>query len=164
MTEPKADSPMTDQGGVRERLGRLGMMPLRLFFGVTFLYAGIDKFTGWGPFSSYDRSAMERSLEFARDGSAVPWLVDLTLDHPGLFLTGAAVAEIVIGAALLAGLLTRIAALGGALLTLSLWLTVTWNAEPYYFGADLPYFFGFLTLVLTGAGAYSLDGRFFRGR
>ena len=155
----RGNSPMDDQGGVRERLAGYAMLPLRLFLGVTFLYAGIDKFTDWGPFSSFDRDAMETNLEFARDDAAAGWLVDLSLDHPDLLLTGSAVAEIVIGAMVLAGLFTRLAALAGAGLALSFWLTVTWSTSPYYFGQDLPVLAGFLALALGGAGALSLDAR-----
>jgi thiosulfate dehydrogenase [quinone] large subunit len=155
----KGNSPMDDQGGVRERLARYAMLPLRLFLGVTFVYAGIDKFTSWGPFTSFDRTAMETMLEFSRDDSAAAWLADLALDHPDLVLTGSAVAEIVIGVAVLAGVFTRLAALAGAALALSFWLTVTWSTSPYYFGQDLPVLAGFLALALAGAGALSLDAR-----
>jgi thiosulfate dehydrogenase [quinone] large subunit len=150
---------MDDQGGVRERLAGYAMLPLRLFLGVTFLYAGIDKFTSWGPFSPMDRDTMETMLEFSRDKAAAPWLTDLVLDHPDALLTATAFAEIAVGAAVLAGLLTRLAALGGAALSLSMWLTVTWSSSPYYFGQDLPILAGFLALACGGAGALSLDTR-----
>ncbi|WP_227869897.1 MULTISPECIES: DoxX family protein [Streptomyces] len=153
----RVNGPMDDQGGVRERLALHALLPLRLFLGFTFLYAGIDKFTSWGPFtSSMDVSVMESMVEFSRDRAAAPWIAELAVDHPGLLITGAAVAEIVIGAAVLSGFLTRPAALAGALLMFSMWLTVGWGTSPYYFGQDLPYAVGFLTLALAGAGTFSL--------
>jgi thiosulfate dehydrogenase (quinone) large subunit len=157
MAAMKPNGPMDDQGGVRERLAGYAMLPLRLFLGVTFLYAGIDKYTSWGPFSDMDLTAMERMLEFGRDRGAAGWLTDLVLDHPDLLLNAAAIAEIAVGAAVLAGLATRLAALAGAGLALTFWLTVTWSSTPYYFGQDLPMLAGFVALVLGGAGALSVD-------
>ncbi|MDB1087388.1 DoxX family protein [Streptomyces sp. ACA25] len=147
-------------GGLRQGAAHFALLPLRLFLGVTFLYAGVDTFTSWGPFSdAMSHQSMEVMLEFSRSTAAAPWLVDLALDHPGLFLNGVAAAEITAGLLVLAGLLTRLGAAVGALLSLSFWLTVTWTSEPYYFGQDLPYLAGFVTLLLAGGGPLSLDRR-----
>ncbi|KAB8167263.1 DoxX family membrane protein [Streptomyces sp. 3MP-14] len=146
-------------GGARETAARWAMLPLRLFLGFTFLYAGIDKYVDGGPFSSVmNTDTMEGMLLASRDDAAVPWLVDRALDAPELTGHGVAVAEIVLGAAVLLGLRTRWAAGLGTLLALSFWLTVTWSTDPYYFGADLPLLFGFVTLALAGGGPYTLDG------
>ncbi len=148
-------------GGMRDTAARWALLPLRLFLGITFVYAGIDKYTDVGPFSSVmSTDQMETMLEFSREDAAAGWLVDLALDHHGLFGNGVAVAEIAVGVGILFGLLTRLAAAGGALLSLSFWLTVSWSADPYYFGPDLPYLFGFLTLLLAGAGPLSVDALF----
>ncbi|MBL1065684.1 DoxX family protein [Streptomyces sp. 7-21] len=145
-------------GGPREMAARYALLPLRLFLGLTFLYAGIDKFTDATPFSSaMDRDTMEAMLEFARDDAAAAWLADLALDNPDLFGNGVALAEMAVGAGVLFGLLTRLAAAGGALLSLSFWLTVSWSTDPYYFGADLPFAAGFITLVLAGSGPLAFD-------
>lgn len=157
MARMRPNGPMDDQGGVRERLAGLAMLPLRLFLGVTFLYAGFDKYTDAGPFSAMDRDTMASMLEHGRDHAAAPWLNDLAVDNPDVLLNGAAVTEIVVGAAVLLGVATRLAALGGAVLALSFWLTISWDTSPYYFGQDLPVLAGFAALVLGGAGAFSLD-------
>ncbi|MBD3550624.1 hypothetical protein H4F94_00365, partial [Streptomyces sp. SP18CM02] len=52
---------------------------------------------------------------------------------------------------------TRLAALGGALISLSLWLTVSWQSTPYYYGNDLPYLMAGLPLALAGATVFSAD-------
>ncbi|GAA3849925.1 DoxX family protein [Streptomyces sedi] len=146
-------------GGVREAATRWAMLPLRLFLGFTFLYAGIDKYVDGGPFSSVmNTDTMEGMLTVAKDDSPVPWLVDLALESPELMGHGTAVAEIVIGVAILVGLRTRWAAALGALLALAFWLTVSWSSDPYYFGPDLPLLFGFVTLALAGGGPYTVDG------
>jgi thiosulfate dehydrogenase [quinone] large subunit len=145
-------------GGLRDTAARYALLPLRLFLGITFLYAGIDKYTDAGPFSSaMSTDIMESMLETTKDDAAMGWLADLALDNPGLFGNGVAVAEIAVGAAVLIGLLTRLAAAVGALLSLSFWLTVTWTTEPYYFGQDLPYLAGFVTLLLAGSGPLAAD-------
>ncbi|WP_049580995.1 DoxX family protein [Streptomyces sp. SBT349] len=145
-------------GGLRDSAVRLALLPLRLFLGLTFLYAGIDKFTNAGPFSdSMSTDMMERMLDASREDAAAGWLADLALDHPGIVLDGTAVAEIAVGIGVLIGLLTRWAAAGGALLALSFWLTVSWSSDPYYLGADLPYLLGFLTLLLAGGGPLALE-------
>ncbi|WP_129841896.1 DoxX family membrane protein [Streptomyces sp. RFCAC02] len=143
--------------GRREAAARWAPLPLRLFLGGTFLYAGIDKFTDVRPFSgAMDTGAVERMVSLARDGAAAPGLSDLLLKEPGLLGTGAGLAEILVGAALLLGLLTRWAAGAGALLTLGMWLTVSWSSDPYYMGQDLPYLVGFVTLALIGPGTPAL--------
>ena len=60
-----------------------------------------------------------------RDTSAVPALVDLALKSPVGFGVAIAIGEILVGLGTLVGLLTRVAAVGGALISLSLWLTVS---------------------------------------
>ncbi|CAL9438121.1 hypothetical protein SUDANB171_02180 [Streptomyces sp. enrichment culture] len=136
---------------------RYALLPLRLFLGVTFLYAGLDKYLDAGPFSAFSREHSLALLEFSHESTPVPWLVDLAADHPTLVGHGAALTEILVGLCVLTGLLTRGAAVLGALLTFLMWLTVSWSTSPYYFGADLPYLFGFITLALTGSGPYALD-------
>jgi thiosulfate dehydrogenase [quinone] large subunit len=63
-----------------------------------------------------------------------------------------AVAEIAIGLGALSGLLFRIAAAGGLALSVLFWLTASWAIKPYYYGPDLPYALGWLTLALAGTG------------
>jgi thiosulfate dehydrogenase [quinone] large subunit len=65
--------------------------------------------------------------------------------------------ELCIGVAVLLGLLTRFSAAMGLLLNLTFFLSATWDVRPFYFGADLPYAFGWLTLMLTGPGALAFD-------
>ncbi|WP_052849093.1 DoxX family protein [Streptomyces avicenniae] len=145
------------QEAARESTARFAPLPLRVFLGVTFLYAGIDKFSDARPFSgTMNAGAVERLVAVTRENAALPRLSDLLLDRPELFAACVGSAEIAIGAAVLLGMLTRWAAAGGALLTLAFWLTTGWHADPFYFGHDLPYALGFVTLLLTGAGTHAL--------
>ncbi|MET9420782.1 MULTISPECIES: DoxX family membrane protein [unclassified Streptomyces] len=154
-----ADHGELDDGrrGFRERAGRYALLPLRVFLGVTFIYAGIDKLTDSAFMSATGTGSIGEMMNAVRDSSAVPALVDLALKNPEGFGYAIALGEVAVGIGTLIGLLARLAALGGALISLSLWLTVSWQTDPYYYGNDLAYLMAWLPLVLAGASLFSLD-------
>jgi thiosulfate dehydrogenase [quinone] large subunit len=125
---------------------------MRLFFGVTFLYAGLDKLLDPTFFdASAPGSIVAQLAAFARVSPLSP-LVHVVQPFAvpmGLLI---ALAEIAIGLGALTGLAYRLAAVGGAALSLVFWLTASWTTHPYYYGADLPYAFGWVTLALAGHG------------
>ncbi|MFE9016594.1 DUF417 family protein [Streptomyces sp. SID5594] len=143
--------------GLRERAGQYALLPLRLFLGVTFVYAGLDKLTDSGFLSATGSGSIGELMNTVRDSSAVPALVDLALKSPEGFGYAIAIGELLVGLGTLVGLWARLAALGGALISLSLWLTVSWQSTPYYYGNDLPYLMAWLPLVLAGASMFSVD-------
>ena len=63
-----------------------------------------------------------------------------------------ALGEVAVGLGALTGLAFRLAAFGGAFFSLLFFLTASWTTHPYYFGPDLPYTLGWLTLALAGHG------------
>ncbi|RST12099.1 DoxX family membrane protein [Streptomyces sp. WAC05374] len=144
-------------GGWRATASRYALLPLRVFLGVTFIYAGLDKLTDDAFLAASGTGSIGETMRSVRDSSAVPWLVDLALKNPEGFGYGIALGEVAVGIGTLAGLLARLAALGGALISLSLWLTVSWQSDPYYYGNDLAYLMAWLPLVLAGAPLLSLD-------
>ncbi len=143
--------------GLRELASRHALLPLRLFLGVTFVYAGIDKLTDPAFLSASGDGSIGDLMRGVRDTSAIPGLVDLSLNSPVGFAVALAIGEILVGLGALVGLLTRIAAVGGALIALSLWLTVSWAVTPYYYGNDLIYMMAWTPLILAGAPYLSLD-------
>ncbi|CAM5258171.1 membrane protein [Streptomyces spiroverticillatus] len=143
--------------GWKQSASRFALLPLRLFLGFTFVYAGLDKLTDSAFLSASGNGSIAQTMSAVRDSSAVPWLVDLALKAPVGFGYAIAIGELLVGIATLLGLFARVAAVGGALISLSLWLTVSWAATPYYYGNDLPYLMGWLPLVLAGASVFSLD-------
>ena len=151
------------RGGLRERAGRYALLPLRIFLGVTFIYAGIDKLTDSQFLAASGNGSIGDLMRSVRDTSAVPALVDLALKSPEGFGYAIAFGELAVGIGTLVGLLARVAALGGALISLSLWLTVSWQSDPYYYGNDLAYLMAWLPLVLAGADRFSADA-FLRAR
>ncbi|MEV1054383.1 DoxX family membrane protein [Streptomyces sp. NPDC049887] len=141
----------------KERAARYSLLPLRLFLGVTFIYAGLDKLFDSAFLSATGTGSIGELMSTVRNSSAVPALVDVALKSPEGFGYAMAFCELAVGVGTLLGLLARLAALGGALISLSLWLTVSWQTEPYYYGNDLAYLVAWLPLVLAGASVFSLD-------
>ncbi len=148
---------MSDEPGpsLREQLEQatvpaLALLPLRFFFGITFVYAGFDKlidptfFDSANPASIYGQMA-----DFVRISPLSPLVRAM---EPFAFEIGLliALAEIAIGLGALTGLAFRLSAIGGAVLSLMFWLTASWSTTPYYYGPDLPYAFGWITLALAG--------------
>lgn len=148
---------LDDERGWRDNLARYALLPLRVFLGVTFIYAGLDKLTNSAFMKSSGAGSIGETMRSVRDSSAIPALVDLALKNPVGFGYAIALGELAVGIGTLIGLLARLAALGGALISLSLWMTVSWANDPYYYGNDLAYLMAWLPLVLAGAPMFSLD-------
>ena len=141
----------------RDTATRYALLPLRVFLGVTFIYAGLDKLTDSAFMKASGAGSVGETMRAVRDSSAIPALVDLSLKSPVGFGYAIAFGELAVGIGTLVGLFARIAALGGALISLSLWLTVSWSTEPYYYGNDLAYLMAWLPLILAGASVFSVD-------
>ncbi|GGJ20075.1 DoxX family protein [Streptomyces brasiliensis] len=151
-------TPYLDSGrDWRETATRYAFLPLRIFLGVTFVYAGLDKLTDSAFMKSGGAGSIGDMMRGVRDSAAIPALVDMALKNPVGFGYAIAFGELAVGIGTLIGLLGRLAALGGALISLSLWLTMSWAADPYYYGNDLAYLMAWLPLVLAGAPYLSLD-------
>ena len=133
---------------------RWSVVPLRAFLGVAFLYAGIDKLVD--P-AFIDRDAVRglASQLLVSHGPASGLFRHL---EPHATALGALVAgaEIVVGLATLLGVVARSAAAIGAICSLGFWLTVGWGADPWYYGNDLPYLAGWVTLALAGSGPWTV--------
>lgn len=127
------------------------LLPLRLFFGATFLYAGIDKLIlDRGFFDPASPTSIQAQFTIYERVSPLAPLVHLVEPLAPALGVLIALGEVGAGLGALTGLGYRLAALGGALLSLLFFLTASWTTHPYYFGNDLPYAFGWLTLALAG--------------
>ncbi|MFJ6084096.1 DoxX family protein [Streptomyces sp. NPDC001002] len=157
-TRTDMQTPYLDEGrSWRDTATRYALLPLRVFLGVTFIYAGLDKLTDSAFLKDSGSGSVGEMMRAVRDSSAIPAMVDMALKNPVGFGYAIAFGELAVGIGTLIGLLARIAALGGALISLSLWLTVSWGSDPYYYGNDLAYLMAWLPLVLAGASVFSLD-------
>jgi len=143
----------------KETASRYAMLPLRLFLGVTFVYAAFDKLSDAHYLAgSGDPASFWSQTQAVKAGSPIGWALGPALDSPTLFGLLIAFGELAVGLGTLFGLWGRLAATGGALLSLTLWLTVSWNVHPYYLGNDLAYLMAWTPLVLAGTPYLSVDG------
>ncbi len=141
------------EAGRRSGIPPVALLPLRVFLGVTFLYAGLDKLldpaflhaTGPG-------SIGVQMVGFAHDSPLAPLVVAFGEPLPVVVGLGISLAEIAVGLGTLTGLLFRASAALGAVLAILFWLTASWAVKPYYYGPDLPYAIGWITLALAGTG------------
>ncbi|GHJ35032.1 DoxX family protein [Streptomyces sp. TS71-3] len=153
-----------DAGAARRSPYLFALLPLRVFLGITFVYAGLDKLTDSSFLAASGGGSIGDLMRSVRDSAAIPGLVDLALKSPVGFGYAIAFGELAVGLGMLFGLLSRLAAVGGALISLSLWLTVSWQTTPYYYGNDLAYLMAWLPLVIAGAPVFSLDALIRRAR
>ncbi len=137
----------------------LALLPLRLFLGVTFVYAGVQKLSDPGFLHPGAPTYIGTQLhQFAHGTPGGFILRAFAFPDPKLAGVAVAVVEIAVGLLTLAGFLTRPAALVGLCLNLLLFLTNSWNTYPYFLGSDIVFVFAWLPLVLAGAaGQPSLD-------
>lgn len=133
------------------------LVPLRLFLGVTFVYAGIQKLTDPQYFNPAARGYIGRQIMGFATGSPLhDFLLNVALPHAALFGALVAYGELAIGLGVLLGLLLRPAAFFGLLLNLIFFLSADWRVFPYFYGSDLVYLFGWLTLLLAGPAYQAL--------
>jgi thiosulfate dehydrogenase (quinone) large subunit len=143
---------------------RYALVPLRVFLGLTFAYAGVQKLTDSGFLSADGRTYIGRQLEgFALHspiGGLLTWLSQNTAVAVGVTVI---TVELAVGAAVLAGYRTRLAATAGAVLSFILFLSASWDVQPYFLGSDSIYTVAWITLAVAGdQGVWVLAARFGR--
>jgi len=152
MTRLRLDSPRRSPVWV--------LLPLRAFLGGTFAYAGLSKLLDTHYLDDTSPLGVHAQMVNAAATSPIGPLVSLAADHATVAGLAIAFGEIAVGLATLLGLFTRLAALGGVLLSLSFFLTVSWTTRPYYVGADIVFAFAWIPLLIAGdAGVLSLSAR-----
>jgi thiosulfate dehydrogenase [quinone] large subunit len=128
------------------------LLPLRAFIGFTFTFAGLQKLANPGFYDADNPTSFQAQLKQAAQSSPIHSLVG-PLQHIAVPLgVVLALGELAVGLGTLLGLRARIAAVGGMILSLSLFLTVSFHASPYYTGSDIVFFFAWLPLLLAGSG------------
>ena len=134
------------------------MLPLRAFLGFTFCFAGLQKLANPNFFNAASPSSIQAQLIASIRISPLHPLLGHLLRFAVPIGILIAVAELAVGLGTLLGLWTRVAAAGGALLALVLFLTVSFHSSPYYTGADIVFFFAWIPLIVAGSGGVlSLD-------
>jgi thiosulfate dehydrogenase [quinone] large subunit len=127
-------------------------VPLRAFLGFTFCFAGLQKIANPGFFSRSDPGSIRAQLQGAARSSPIHALMSPLVHVAVPVGVLIALGELAVGIGTLAGLLTRVAAAGGMLLSLGLFLTVSFHSSPYYTGSDIVFLFAWTPLLLAGSG------------
>ncbi len=147
------------------------VLPLRLFLAALFCFAGYAKLTYPGFFDPDSTLGFKAAVDAAREGTPIGGLLGPLADRPSLFGHITAYAEIAIGLGLLVGLMTRIAALAGMVLTTMILLSISWGGVKEYTGSsgwftavDLALAAALSIFLLGGPGPLALDNLFIRAR
>jgi thiosulfate dehydrogenase [quinone] large subunit len=147
------------------------VVPLRLFLAALFGFAGYAKFSYPRFFDPDSPNGFKAAVDAARDNTPIGGLMGPLADHASFFGHLTAIAEIAIGLGLLVGLLTRLAALGGMVLTAMIVLSINWGGVKEYTGssgwftsAELAIAAALSVYLLGGPGPFALDNLFVRAR
>jgi thiosulfate dehydrogenase [quinone] large subunit len=137
---------------------------MRVFLAALFLFAGYAKLSYPGFFDPGSPTGLKASIDAVKHGTPIGGALGPLSSHPSLFGHITAYAELAIGLGLLVGLLTRIAALGGMVLTALIVLSINWGGVKQYTGSsgwftsvDLAVAAALSVFLLGGAGPLSLD-------
>jgi thiosulfate dehydrogenase [quinone] large subunit len=145
-------------------MSRRVLLPLRLFLGITFMYAGLQKLTDPQFFNPAAHGYVGKQIAAFATGSPLhAILLQVAAPHATLFGLLVAYGELAIGIGTILALLFRLAAFFGLMLSLVFFLSATWHVYPYFYGSDIVFVFSWLTLLLAGpiyTGLPSLDALF----
>ena len=130
------------------------LAPLRVFLGVTFIYAGLLKLGSADFLSQSAPNGVLRQMQNAVVNSPISFVVQHAVEHYQLAGLSIAVGELFVGIGILFGIWTRLAATFAFILSASFWLTVSWSTSPYFFGPDIIFMAALTPLIIAGDGGY----------
>ncbi|HVA42169.1 MAG TPA: Rieske 2Fe-2S domain-containing protein [Acidimicrobiales bacterium] len=138
-------------------LASWALLPLRAFLGLTFCFAGLQKLANSAFFNSSNPASIQAQLLAASHRSPIHAFI-----HPLVHLAVPlgiliALGELAVGLGTLAGLFSRLAAAGGALISFSLFLAVSFHTNPYYTGSDIVFVFAWIPFLVAEPGPLSAD-------
>ena len=112
---------------------------MRLFLGLTFIYAGIDKILDESYLQPDQPTSLRAQIEAFSQISPIGNYLTVVVNNSVLFGILLILVELTVGFLTLIGRAKFIAALAGAFLSLSFWLVATWQVRPYFYAADPAY-------------------------
>lgn len=121
---------------------------MRLWLGVTWIYAGWDKASDPGFLTAGSPTFIGSQLAAYAQNSPIDFLLNRMIEHAtqvGIFVM---LSEFAVGFATLLWIAPTWAALGGFLTSLTLWLSSTWNIQPYFLASNSVYTVFWLTYFL----------------
>ena len=130
------------------------LFPLRIFLGVTFIYAGLLKFISADYLNPDSPAGVLRQMQSSVSDSPISFILNHAIEHASLAGIAIAAGELFSGLGILFGIWTRFAAAGAFVLSLSFLLTVSWGTYPYFFGPDIVFMAAVLPFMWAGDGGY----------
>lgn len=124
------------------------MRVLRLWLGVTWIYAGWHKASDPGFLNPDSPTFIGTQLSAYAINSPIGFALNSVLEFAtqiGIFVM---LAEFAIGAATLLWIAPTWAAIGGFAMSLGLWLASSWNVQPYFLASNSAYTILWLTYFL----------------
>ncbi len=136
------------------------LVPLRLFLGATFVFAGLQKLANPAFTNPASSISIQHQMAFAVTTSPIGGLLAHLVAGARVIGIVLAFGELLVGLGTVLGLWTRVAAAGGLLISLSLFLTVSFHTSPYFTGSDIVFFFAWIPLIIAGGGSrLSVDAK-----
>ena len=117
----------------------LPLRVMRLWLGATWIYAGWDKASDPGFLTSGSPTFIGTQLAAYAQNSPIDFILNKLTDHATQVGILVMVAEFAIGFATLLWIAPTWAAFGGFLTSLFLWLSSTWNIQPYFLASNSVY-------------------------
>jgi Rieske Fe-S protein/uncharacterized membrane protein YphA (DoxX/SURF4 family) len=112
---------------------------MRLWLGATWIYAGWDKASDPGFLTSGSPTYIGSQLSAYAQNSPIDFLLNQILEYPTQIGILVMLSEFAIGFATLLWIAPTWAAFGGFLTSLFLWLSSTWNIQPYFLASNSVY-------------------------
>ena len=127
---------------------------MRLWLGITWIYAGWDKASDPGFLKVGSSTYIGTQLSGFSTQSPVGFAFNKLIEHAVLVGGFVIISEFAIGLATLLWVAPRLAALGGFLMSLGLWLAGSFRVSPYFLASNTAYAVLWLTylLLLVGNG------------
>ena len=127
---------------------------MRLWLGITWIYAGWDKASDPGFLEAGSSTYMGTQLSGFSTHSPLGFAFNPLIEHATVVGGFVIIAEFAIGLATLLWVAPRLAAFGGFLMSLGLWLADTFHVSPYFLASNTAYAVLWLSylLLLIGNG------------
>ena len=112
---------------------------MRIFLGATFIYAAVDKILDENFLQPDQPTSLKAQIEAFSQISPIGSYLPIVINNSVIFGVLVILSELIVGFLTLIGKAKFLAAIGGAVLSLSFWLVATWQVRPYFYAADPAY-------------------------